>query len=533
MNDAGVNTNNWPGPWLEYRRRTRRINPGEYRAAGNYPLTNVQPDRYRLSGGHECPIMEAMNEALSASPRRGRAAGLRFAGEDGLARRATAGDTAAFAEIFRRYNRELGRYCQAILGSREQAEDALQNTIVSAMKALPGETREIALKPWLYRVAYNESISLLRQRRPTAELDTELAEPGSDLGERAERREGLRALLGDLEMLPERQRGALVMRELSDLSFAEIAGTFEFSEGAARQAVYEARGALTEMAEGRDMECAAIRAQISEDDKRVLRGRRLRAHLRECEGCRHFEAAIRDRRAEFAQIAPLAPAAAAAILHSVLGTSAAGGGSGGLAALGGAAGGTAALKSAAAVVAVVAAGVGTADLAGVVDLNGSATGRRRRSPNQPRAPARARRATPARRTTELRRDKARRRAAAAIPARARVPAGRTARGQGQGNANGQGRTSPWAGQRAGQRSRQWERDGGGNGVGQTGTPPGQAQTPPGQTQTPPGQSGSSSAAARTPTACPRARPDAARPRDAARPGTDSPRADGQHGQRPG
>ncbi|HEX6116852.1 MAG TPA: RNA polymerase sigma factor, partial [Solirubrobacterales bacterium] len=304
--------------------------------------------------------MEAMNEATWASPGRGRTAGFRFARDDRLARRATAGDPAAFAEIFRRYNRELGRYCQAILGSREQAEDALQNTIVAAIKALPGETREITLRPWLYRVAYNESISMLRQRRPATALDPELADPGSDPGERTERREGLRALLGDLETLPERQRGALVMRELGDLSFAEIAATFGFSEGAARQAIYEARGALLEMAEGREMECAAIRAEISEHDKRVLRGRRLRAHLRECEGCREFEAAIGQRRAEFAQIAPLAPAAAAGILQSVLGSSAAGGG--GLTALGGAAGGSAALKSAAAAVAIVAAGAGTADL---------------------------------------------------------------------------------------------------------------------------------------------------------------------------
>src|SRR5215211_3690699 len=278
--------------------------------------------------------MEAMSEATWDFPGRGRTAGLRFAGDDGLARRAKTGDTAAFAEIFRRYNRELSRYCKAILGSREQAEDALQNTIISAMNALPGETREIALKPWLYRVAYNESISLLRQRRPVAELDPEQAEPGSDPRVQAEQREGLRALLADLEELPERQRGALVMRELSDLSFAEIAATFEFSEGAARQAIYEARGALLEMAEGREMHCAQVRSQISEKDKRILRGRRLRSHLRECESCRDFEAAIGQRRAQFAQIAPLAPAAAAGILQSVLGSSAAGGGGGGLAAVG-------------------------------------------------------------------------------------------------------------------------------------------------------------------------------------------------------
>ena len=288
--------------------------------------------------------MDVMNEATSAPPGRGRAAGLRFAGDDGLVRRAKTGDSAAFAEVYRRYNRELGRYCQAILGSRELAEDALQNTIVAAMKSLPGETREIALKPWLYRVAYNESISIMRRRRPAEELDPDIVQPGLDPSGAAERREGLRALLRDLEELPERQRGALVMRELSDLSYAQIASSFDCSEGAARQAIYEARGALLEMAEGRDMSCAAIRAEISENDRRMLRGRRLRAHLRECAGCREFEAAIGARRAEFAQIAPLPAAAAAGILQSVLGGSAAsGGGGGGLGLLGGAAGGSAAI----------------------------------------------------------------------------------------------------------------------------------------------------------------------------------------------
>ena len=435
-----------------------------------------------------------MNEVLSASPRRGRVAGLRFARDDVLARRATAGDTAAFAEIFRRYNRELGRYCQAILGSREQAEDALQNTIVAAMKALPGETREITLKPWLYRVAYNESISLLRQRRPAAELDTELVEPGSDLGLRAERRAGLRALLADLETLPERQRGALVMRELSDLSFAEIASTFDFSEGAARQAVYEARGALLEMAEGRDMDCAAIRAQISASDRRVLRGRRLRAHLGECEGCREFEAAIRNRRAEFAQIAPLAPVAAAGILQSVLGTSAAGGG-GGLAALGGAAGGTAALKSAAAVVAVVAAGAGTADLAGVVDLNGSGNGAPAANAEPAEGVAAKAGGAPAG-TAGAAHD-----GTSAGLGRGQGGSGGSSSGkpgksqkQGQGSANGQGHGNGH-GNGNGQANGHGNGNSGGSGVGQTGTPPGQAQTPP-------GQSGSSSAAAQNPNGTP-------------------------------
>src|SRR4029077_13264114 len=98
--------------------------------------------------------------------------------------------------------------------------------------------------------------------------------------------------------LPDRQRGALVMRELSDMDYGEIATALGTSGGAARQSVYEARVALQEMSEGRDMECDSVRQTLSEGDGRLLRGRGVRAHLRGCEGCRDFQAAISQRRAD-------------------------------------------------------------------------------------------------------------------------------------------------------------------------------------------------------------------------------------------
>ena len=419
--------------------------------------------------------MGAMSEAVGTPPRRARRAGIRFAGDDRLAKLATAGDQAAFAAIYRRYQRELHRYCQAILGSREEAEDALQNTLISAMKSLPGETREITLRPWLFRVAHNESISLLRQRRLHSELDLEEAAPDSDTDRRAETRQRLRELISDLGGLPDRQRGALVMRELSDLSYAEIADSFEFSEGAARQAIYEARSALHEMAEGRNMECTAVRQQISDQDRRILRGRRIRAHLQTCAGCRDFERAIDTRRKEFAQIAPLSPVAAAAILDSVLGGSSAGGGIAGLGAGGGAlAGGSVAAKSVAAVVAAATIGVGTADLTGIIDVGGDDSGQ-----SQSAAPA-----------SEGGSSATHGSAAGNAGAQGHSPgaanddgspSGKNGPGNGNGKANGQG-------------------NGRGHGVNGGGPP----ETPPGQSQTPPGQAagGPSSAAEQNPNGIP-------------------------------
>ena len=61
--------------------------------------------------------------------------------DDRLARRAVEGDERAFAAIFRRYHQSLYRFCLAILGNPQDAQDALQNTMVKALRALPGEER--------------------------------------------------------------------------------------------------------------------------------------------------------------------------------------------------------------------------------------------------------------------------------------------------------------------------------------------------------------------------------------------------------
>src|SRR5688500_4244937 len=78
--------------------------------------------------------------------------------DERLSRRAADGSQAAFAAIYERHHQPLFRYCRSILGNDEEAQDALQNTMVSAMRSLPGEQREITLLPWLFRVAHNESI---------------------------------------------------------------------------------------------------------------------------------------------------------------------------------------------------------------------------------------------------------------------------------------------------------------------------------------------------------------------------------------
>jgi RNA polymerase sigma factor (sigma-70 family) len=312
-----------------------------------------------------------MSEATASSGIAPGAGLLGMLSDDRLARRAVGGDQRAFAAIFRRYHQSLYRFCLAIVGNPEDAQDALQNTMVKVLGALPGEERRIELKPWLYRIAHNESIDLLRRRRETRELDAEQPSQGPGLAEEAAVRERLRHLFADLEELPERQRETLVMRELGGLGFAEIGAALGTSAAVARQTVYEARLSLRQMDEGREMDCETVTRALSDGDGRVIRRRDVRAHLRSCAGCRRFREEIEGRRKDFAALSPLPAVAAAGLLQGLVG-SVGGSSSGGLAAaLGGGAaksvGASAALKGAATVAVVAAVGVTAADRGGLVD----------------------------------------------------------------------------------------------------------------------------------------------------------------------
>ena len=318
-------------------------------------------------------------DALDATPRFALPEpALRLLSDERLARLVAAGDRKAFGVVFDRHHQALYRYCVSLVRDPEDAADALQSTMLRALAALQGETRTIALRPWLYRIAHNESISLLR-RRPTA---VEGPEPAGvwDVEASAEARARVQQLLLDLRDLPERQRGALVMRELAGLDYCDIAAALDTTPGAAKQAIYDARQALFELAKGREMDCERVRHKLSDGDRRVVRGRALRAHLRDCSGCRDFESVTSARRSALASLVPAMPAAAAGLVRGLVG----GGGAGGVSAAGVFAGLSApvAVSSIAAVVAAGAIGIG----AGVIELQADDAAPARAPASAPAAP---------------------------------------------------------------------------------------------------------------------------------------------------
>jgi len=246
-----------------------------------------------------------MHAAAALSPRVPRILPLARMGDEALASRAAAGDTGAFAVLYERYHEPLLGYCRSILLNTEDAHDATQNALENALRALPRREPGRPLKPWLYRIAHNEAINIVRRRQPVATgIDTDdlLTVPGPEAD--SEQRTRLAQLVDDLRMLPERQRGALVMRELSGLSYDEIGLALGVSNEAARRAVFDARTALHDAHDGRATECTSVRRCLSDGDRRHLRARGVRAHLRSCDDCSTFERAMGMRQTDLHMLGP-------------------------------------------------------------------------------------------------------------------------------------------------------------------------------------------------------------------------------------
>src|SRR5437763_5175234 len=133
--------------------------------------------------------------------------------DERLVKAVRAGDRDAFEEIYERHAPGLVSFCRHLLGSPEEAEDAVQHTFLAAHKAMLADDRELHLKAWLYAIARNRCLSMLRARRERPGLDDEIERIPSTAGLAAEveRREDLRALLHDLSELPDDQRAALLL----------------------------------------------------------------------------------------------------------------------------------------------------------------------------------------------------------------------------------------------------------------------------------------------------------------------------------
>ncbi|HEX8074317.1 MAG TPA: RNA polymerase sigma factor [Thermoleophilaceae bacterium] len=259
-------------------------------------------------------------------------------GDERLVEQLRRGNDAAFEAMYDRHHRGILSFCRHMLRSREEAEDAVQQTFISAYRDISGSDKEIRLKPWLYTIARNRCLSILRARHEQpAEIDDV---PTAGFSEEVAQRDDLRRLLADMRELPVDQRAALVLSELGDLSHAEIAQIVGCPPMKVKSLVFQARSSLIESREAREIPCEQIREQLATLTGGALRRGPLRRHLKSCPACADFREQVKRQRQMVACLLPIAPTVG--LKGGILAAAGVGpGAAGGLAAGGAAAGGTA------------------------------------------------------------------------------------------------------------------------------------------------------------------------------------------------
>jgi RNA polymerase sigma factor (sigma-70 family) len=170
---------------------------------------------------------------------------LRTQSDDRLIDLVREGNDRAFEAIVHRYRAPLLRYCRRFL-SPVRAEDAVQQTFVNAIAAIRDGDAEINLRPWLYRIAHNASLNVLRQGGADYDEISEQIDGVETPPQAFERGERFRSVVTAVRDLPERQRDALVLQALEGRSYEEIAVELGVTGGAVRQLLNRARTTLRE-----------------------------------------------------------------------------------------------------------------------------------------------------------------------------------------------------------------------------------------------------------------------------------------------
>ncbi|HEX6715059.1 MAG TPA: sigma-70 family RNA polymerase sigma factor [Thermoleophilaceae bacterium] len=220
------------------------------------------------------------------------------------------GEAAAFEALYDRYSGGILGFCRHMLGNASDAEDAAQHTFIAAHADIHRhDRRDLHVKAWLYTIARNRCLSMLRARRDQPSADeVELA--SDNLVDDVEHRADLRALLGDVTKLPDQQREALVLSEVGDLSHNEISEILGCEVSKVKSLVFQARTALIDRRIARETPCEEIREQLATLRGGALRRSQLRHHLEACPGCTEYREEIRRQRAMLALALPVVPSAA-------------------------------------------------------------------------------------------------------------------------------------------------------------------------------------------------------------------------------
>ncbi|MBL7811206.1 MAG: sigma-70 family RNA polymerase sigma factor [Bacteroidetes bacterium] len=149
---------------------------------------------------------------------------------------------ALFAEIMRRYSERLYFHIRKIVVDHDDTDDALQNTLIRVWQNLPGFRGESQLFSWMYRIATNEALTVLRKRKPSLDLDDAMPELAQlvDSGAHISGGEIERKLQMAMARLPLKQKLVFSLRYFEDLSYEQIAEVTDTSIGALKASYFHA-----------------------------------------------------------------------------------------------------------------------------------------------------------------------------------------------------------------------------------------------------------------------------------------------------
>ena len=174
--------------------------------------------------------------------------------ENGLASRAQAGDRQAFALLVRRYQDRVFRFILRMNNARDEAMDLTQETFMKAYQALPTWRPDARFGTWLFQIARNAALDVLRRRQLVefVPLDPGLSgveafdpQDGAPLPEeQLSGRQRIALLDRALHELPIEQREILLLRELENMSYADIAATLNIEAGTVKSRLARARAAV-------------------------------------------------------------------------------------------------------------------------------------------------------------------------------------------------------------------------------------------------------------------------------------------------
>lgn len=171
-----------------------------------------------------------------------------------LIRETLAGDSAAFGLLVTKYQDRLYNSVAHMTGDREDAKDTVQDAFVQAFLKLDSFRQSSGFYTWLYRIAFNLSVSRRRRNKPTVSVERlkesggrEPIQPGEGPEEHAKKNETCRQVRAAIAQLPEEQRAVLVLREIDGCDYESIASILDIPVGTVRSRLSRARLALRDL----------------------------------------------------------------------------------------------------------------------------------------------------------------------------------------------------------------------------------------------------------------------------------------------